>query len=44
MIAKVVVNVPSSNTDQFFDYSLPQEFSEFAKVGARVKVPYFRHK
>lgn len=40
MIAKVVVNVPSSNTDQFFDYSLPQEFSEFAKIGARVKVPF----
>lgn len=40
MIAKVVVNVPSSNTDQFYDYILPDEFVNFAKVGSRVKVPY----
>ena len=40
VIAKVVVNVPSSNTDQFYDYILPDEFVNFAKVGSRVKVPY----
>ena len=40
MIAKVVVNVPSSNTDQFYDYIIPNEFTDFAKVGSRVKVPF----
>lgn len=40
VIAKVVVNIPSSNTDQFYDYILPNEFISFAKVGSRVKVPY----
>lgn len=40
MIAKVIVNVSSSNTDQFYDYIIPSEFCAFAKVGARVKVPF----
>ena len=40
MIAKVIVNVPSSNTDQYYDYIIPTEFKDFAKVGSRVKVPF----
>lgn len=40
MIANVIVNVPSSNTDQIYDYMLPEEFETFAKVGSRVKVAF----
>ena len=40
MIAKVIVNIPSSNTDQYYDYIIPTEFKDFAKVGSRVKVPF----
>ena len=40
MIAKVIVNIPSSNTDQYYDYMIPSEFKDFAKVGSRVKVPF----
>lgn len=27
MIAKVIVNIPSSNIDQLFDYLIPPEFA-----------------
>lgn len=40
MIANVIVNVPSSNTDQIYDYFLPKEFETFAKIGSRVKVAF----
>lgn len=30
MIAKVIVNIPSSNIDQLFDYLIPPEFCDFA--------------
>ena len=40
MIANVIVNVPSSNTDQIYDYIVPEEFETFAKVGSRVKVAF----
>ena len=40
MIAKVIVNVSSSNTDQYYDYIVPTEFISFAKIGSRVKVPF----
>lgn len=34
MIAKVIVNIPSSNIDQLFDYLIPPEFCDFASVGS----------
>ncbi len=40
MIAKVIVNVSSSNTDQYYDYIIPTEYASFAKIGSRVKVPF----
>lgn len=40
MIAKVIVNIPSSNIDQLFDYLIPPEFCDFASVGSRVRVPF----
>ena len=40
MIAKVIINSPSSNIDQLFDYLIPSEFCDFASVGSRVRVPF----
>lgn len=40
MIVKVIVNLPSSNTDQYYDYIVPEEFTNFIKVGSRIKIPY----
>ena len=40
MIAKIVVNVSSSNVDQTYDYKIPSEMVSFAKVGSRVKVGF----
>lgn len=40
MIASVIVNVSSSNTDQIYDYLLPKEFVSFAQIGSRVKVAF----
>lgn len=40
MIAKVVVNISSSNIDQFFDYIIPNDYLSFLKIGSRVIVPF----
>ena len=41
MIAKVIVNIPSSNIDQLFDYLIPPEFCDFASVGIFLQ-PYIK--
>jgi len=39
-IAKVIVDVPASNTNQTFDYSIPERFHDILTVGMRVIVPF----
>ncbi|MHA6484594.1 primosomal protein N' [Paenibacillus sp. strain BS8-2] len=40
MIARVIVDVPSRQTDRPFDYSVPSEMEEWIEVGSRVGVPF----
>ncbi|MBH5316760.1 primosomal protein N' [Paenibacillus sp. GSMTC-2017] len=40
MIAKVIVDVPSRQTDRPFDYEVPFEMEEWIEVGSRVGVPF----
>lgn len=40
MFAKVVVDVPSSNTDDTFTYSVPEQLAAFVRVGSRVYVEF----
>ncbi len=40
MFAGVVIDIPSSNVDQVFDYVVPFELNDIIKVGSRVKVPF----
>ncbi|ARK31053.1 primosomal protein N' [Halalkalibacter krulwichiae] len=40
MIAKVIVDVPSSQTDRLYDYEIPEEWIEIVQVGIRVIVPF----
>ncbi|MFC0473121.1 primosomal protein N' [Halalkalibacter kiskunsagensis] len=40
MIAKVIVDVPTSNTDRVFDYDIPKEWEEVIQPGVRVVVPF----
>ncbi|WP_059104669.1 primosomal protein N' [Shouchella shacheensis] len=40
MIAQVVVDVPSAQTDRLFDYEVPSRWQAFAKPGVRVIVPF----
>ncbi|WP_227935762.1 primosomal protein N' [Alkalihalobacillus deserti] len=40
MIAKVIVDVPSSQTDRLFDYDIPEEWVDVIQVGIRVIVPF----
>ncbi|WP_085992438.1 primosomal protein N' [Oceanobacillus senegalensis] len=39
-IAKVIVDVPASSTNQTFDYSIPLKFQDMLKPGMRVIVPF----
>lgn len=39
-IARVIVDVPSSSTNQTFDYVIPEKFQEMLTVGMRVIVPF----
>lgn len=39
-IAKVIVDVPSRETDRPFDYRIPPEMSGWVEVGSRVGVPF----
>lgn len=40
MIAKVIVDVPSRQTDRPFDYEVPSALQEWVEVGSRVGVPF----
>ncbi|WZY01139.1 primosomal protein N' [Bacillus sp. FSL W7-1360] len=42
MIAKVIVDVPTAQTDQLYDYTIPLEWKVVAKPGVRVIVPFGR--
>ncbi|SDB88054.1 replication restart DNA helicase PriA [Pelagirhabdus alkalitolerans] len=39
-IAKVVVDVPASQTDKIFDYIIPEHLDSYIEVGMRVIVPF----
>lgn len=40
LIAHVVVDVPTMQTDKGFDYSIPAEYRELIEPGMRVQVPF----
>ncbi|UVI27837.1 primosomal protein N' [Paenibacillus spongiae] len=40
MIAKVIVDVPSRQTDRPFDYEVPKDMQGWLEVGSRVGVPF----
>lgn len=40
MIAKVIVDVPSRQTDRPFDYEVPAALEDWVEVGSRVGVPF----
>lgn len=40
MIAKVIVDVPSRETDRPFDYAVPSGMAEWLDLGSRVGVPF----
>lgn len=40
MIAKVIVDVPSRQTDRPFDYEVPESMQGWLEVGSRVGVPF----
>lgn len=40
MIAKVIVDVPSKQTDRPFDYIVPKHLEPWVEVGSRVGVPF----
>src|SRR5690625_2389706 len=39
-IAQVIVDVPTSQVNQTFDYSIPEKYQEILSVGMRVTVPF----
>nr|WP_228099225.1 primosomal protein N' [Granulicatella sp. 19428wC4_WM01] len=39
-IAKVIVDVPSSQTNQTYDYYIPEKLSDQLTIGYRIKVPF----
>jgi len=39
-VARVIVDVPSKDTDRTFDYSIPERLREWVEVGSRVAVPF----
>lgn len=40
LVAQVIVNSPSRNTDKKFDYLIPEELKDKVFVGTRVNVPF----
>ncbi|MED1563150.1 primosomal protein N' [Alkalihalobacillus alcalophilus ATCC 27647 = CGMCC 1.3604] len=40
MIAKIIVDVPSAQTDRMFDYKVPEQWQAFIRPGMRVIVPF----
>lgn len=41
-MAKVIVDVPSRETDRPFDYLVPEQFNGWIEIGSRVGVPFGR--
>jgi primosomal protein N' (replication factor Y) len=39
-VARVIVDVPSKDTDRTFDYSIPDRLSGWVEIGSRVAVPF----
>ncbi len=39
-VARVIVDVPSRDTDRTFDYAIPERLREWVEVGSRVAVPF----
>ncbi|MFG6148967.1 primosomal protein N' [Halobacillus sp. B23F22_1] len=39
-IAKVIVDVPSQNTNRLFDYGIPEKFESVVQPGVRIIVPF----
>ncbi|HLR63914.1 MAG TPA: primosomal protein N' [Pseudogracilibacillus sp.] len=39
-VAKVIVDVPSSNVNQTFDYEIPAKYKHILKAGMRVVIPF----
>ena len=40
MFANVIVNIPSSNIDQMFEYLVPEPLTNYIMVGSRVSIPF----
>ncbi|MFD0713661.1 primosomal protein N' [Paenibacillus sp. GCM10027626] len=40
MIAKIIVDVPSRQTDRPFDYEVPERYRGWLEIGSRVAVPF----
>lgn len=40
MVASVIINVPSSNVDVEYEYSIPESMLPLIQIGCRVKVPF----
>ena len=39
-VARVIVDVPSRDTDRTFDYSIPPQLAGWVEIGSRVAVPF----
>ncbi|MFC5471917.1 primosomal protein N' [Cohnella suwonensis] len=39
-VARVIVDVPSRDTDRPFDYAIPERLKDWVEVGSRVAVPF----
>ncbi|GKQ42562.1 primosomal protein N' [Companilactobacillus sp. RD055328] len=44
MIAKIIVDIPTMQTNRTFDYEVPVELAEVIQKGVRVEVPFGRRK
>lgn len=44
MIAKVIVDIPTMQTNRSFDYEIPDELIDIIQKGVRVEVPFGRRK
>lgn len=40
MYAEVIVEITSKAVDKMFTYKIPEQYQEFIKIGARVRVPF----
>ncbi|MGR3741653.1 primosomal protein N' [Companilactobacillus sp. DQM5] len=44
MIAKVIVDIPTMQTNRSFDYLIPESLNNIIQIGVRVEVPFGRRK